>query len=128
AFTIFLAHVGGVRGDMLLVTGILLAFTTGHLAVGLVNYLATQLVRPRRLPRMDFSDGIRPEERTLVVVPTLLQSERGIGEMLRGLEMHYLGNPGANIHFGLLTDFADAPTETLPGDARRLHLCRLGIR
>ncbi len=127
AFTIFLAHVGGVRGDMLLVTGILLAFTTGHLAVGLVNYLATQLVRPRRLPRMDFSDGIRPEERTLVVVPTLLQSERGIGEMLRGLEMHYLGNPGANIHFGLLTDFADAPTDTTPDDERLLNLCRLGI-
>ena len=43
---------------------------TSQLAVALVNWLATLLVTPHPLPRMDFSEGIPPESRTLVVVPT----------------------------------------------------------
>ena len=53
-----------------------------HLAVALVNWLATLLATPHPLPRMDFSGGIPPESRTLVVVPTMLTSapeHRGSG-------------------------------------------------
>ncbi len=127
AVTIWLTHAGGVRGDMLLVMSVLLVFTCCHLAVGLVNYLATQLVRPHSLPRLNFRKGIPAEHRTLVVVPVLLGNEKSVGKLLRALETHYLNNRGANIHFGLLTDFPDAPQETMPEDERLLNLCRLGI-
>ncbi len=45
-----------------------------HLGVGVVNWLAILLVHPRPLPRLDFSDGIPPEHRTMVVVPTMLSN------------------------------------------------------
>ena len=52
------AHGDGVADDVLAVLGILLLLATSQLAVGMVNWLATLLVTPHPLPRMDFSTGI----------------------------------------------------------------------
>ena len=49
-----------------------------HLGVGVVNWLATLLVQPRPLPRLDFRDGIPPEHRTMVVVPTMLSNPEAV--------------------------------------------------
>ena len=46
-----------------------LLMCAAHLGVGLVNWLAILGVKPRPLPRLDFSAGITPEHRTMVVVP-----------------------------------------------------------
>ena len=48
------------------------AFMRKSSAVALVNWLVTLIVNPDPLPRMDFSDGIPPESRSLVVVPTMI--------------------------------------------------------
>ena len=95
--------------------------------VALVNWLATLLVTPRPLPRMDFSAGIPPESRTLVVVPTMLTSADGIEDLVEALEVRFLANRDDNLHFGLLTDFRDAPAETLPEDEPLLRLAPDGI-
>ena len=68
------AHASGVPGWVLVLIGVLALLCTSHLAVALVNWLATLLATPHPLPRMDFSGGIPPEFRTLVVVPTMLTS------------------------------------------------------
>ena len=60
------------------------------------------------LPRMDFSEGIPPECRTLVVVPTMLASPGNVEELVEALEVRFLANRDENLHFGLLTDFRDA--------------------
>ena len=41
-----------------------------------VNWCCTLLVPPRPIMRLDFSNGIPAEYRTLVVIPTLLTSLR----------------------------------------------------
>ncbi len=46
------------------------------LVVPIVNMLITVTVPPRALPRLDFSDGIPADHRTMVVVPTLVSSRR----------------------------------------------------
>ena len=43
---------------MLVLASIFLVICISSPAVGLVNWLATLLVRPHALPRMDFSTGI----------------------------------------------------------------------
>ena len=106
---------------------VLLLLCAGHLAVALVNWLAMLLVEPHALPRMDFSSGIPPQSRTLVVVPTLLTSIKGIDELLEGLEVRYLANRDRHLHFGLLTDPFDAPQQTMPEDEPLLRLLREGI-
>jgi cyclic beta-1,2-glucan synthetase len=108
----------------LLPLGILALVATSQLAVSLVNWLATLLASPHTLPRLDFSAGIPPESRALVVVPTMLTSARNVDSLVEALEVRFLANRDGNLHFGLLTDFGDAAEETLPEDTPLLHLAR----
>ncbi|WP_254776633.1 glycoside hydrolase family 94 protein [Lysobacter sp. cf310] len=91
-----------------------------ELGIALVNWAATLLVAPRPLPRMDFSKGIPPEARTLVVVPSMLGSLEGVDSLVEGLEVRFLANRDRHLHFALLTDFLDADSQTLPADAALL--------
>jgi cellobiose phosphorylase len=107
--------------------GVLLLLAASQLAVSLVNWLATRWVSPHALPRMDFSEGIPSAFRTLVVVPTMLSSAAGIEDLAEGLEVRFLANRDACLHFCLLTDFLDAHEESLPGDEPLLELARQKI-
>ncbi len=85
------------------------------------------LVRPRLLPRLDFANGIAPEARTMVVVPTLLTSLEDVDRLIETMEIHHLANRDRNLHFALLTDFRDAALETMPQDEPLLARARAGI-
>ena len=115
------AHGDGIPTDVLVALALLLLLATSQLAVGMVNWLATLLVTPRPLPRMDFSRGLPPQARTLVVVPTMLTSAENIEVLVEALEVRFLANRDDHLHFGLLTDFQDASAETLPEDESLLR-------
>lgn len=76
-----------------------------------MNWLATMVVRPHALPRMDFSSAIPDEMRTTVVVPSVLSSPEKFDDLLEGLEVRYLANRDLNLYFGLLTDLVDTNQE-----------------
>ncbi|MBA3581269.1 MAG: cyclic beta 1-2 glucan synthetase [Gammaproteobacteria bacterium] len=107
--------------------GCLAVLAGSQLALALVNWIATLLVEPQRLPRMDYSKGLPPSIRTLVVVPTLLSSTQDIEDLLEAMEVRFLGNRDEYLHFGLLTDFHDAPKQTQINDEHLLRQARLGI-
>ncbi|HTP45284.1 MAG TPA: glucoamylase family protein [Candidatus Acidoferrum sp.] len=77
-------------------------------AIAAVNLVAATIFRPQRLPRLDFSKGIPRDCATVVVVPTLLSSEEQVRRAVRGLEIRFLANRDANLHFTLLTDCPDS--------------------
>lgn len=97
-----------------------LILSASALALPLVNLWVPLLLAPRALPRLDFSSGIPPAHRTMVVVPTLIATPHDVDELLEALEIRYLGNRDANLFFALLTDFHDAPEQSLPTDAALL--------
>jgi hypothetical protein len=96
-------------------------------AVRLVNCLATMLVEPRPTMRLDFSADIPDDCRTLVAVPTMLTGAKSVRDLVDKLEVRYLANRKDNLGFALVTDLADAATETLPEDAALLELARAEI-
>jgi len=112
------------RGRLLLLP---LAVAASTLAVSLVNLAVTRLLPPRVLPRLDFSGGIPDRHRTMVIVPTLLGSLQEIDRLIEALEIRYLGNRDSNLFFALLTDFRDAPEQTLPDDAVLLAYARSAV-
>jgi cyclic beta-1,2-glucan synthetase len=116
-----------LSGWRLALVAVLALIAGTQLASTIANWLATLLATPKLLPRMDFSQGLPPENRTLVVVPSLLSDERNVEELLDALEVRFLGNQDPNLLFGLLTDFCDAREETLPEDAPLLAQARDGI-
>ena len=116
------AHGNGVPEWQLALIGILALLSASQLGVALTNWLATMMVTPHPLPRMDFSHGIPPESRTLVVIPTMLTSTAAIEDLAEALEVRFLANRDDHLHFGLLTDFRDAQQETLPEDVSLVRL------
>lgn len=100
----------------LIVLGIFSILGASQLAIALTNWWATLWVKPKPLPRLNFSHGIPSESRTMVVIPTLLATPVQIEKLVEDLEVRYLANQDENVLFALLTDFSDAKTETLPED------------
>ncbi|MGB7946872.1 MAG: glycosyl transferase, partial [Candidatus Binatia bacterium] len=105
---------GGVAG--LLLIGLLAFVPSSDLAIAFVNREVTELLGPRALPRLALREGVPAELRTLVVVPTLLTGHAQIADQIERLEVHYLANPDGDLRFALLSDWTDAPQETMPGD------------
>lgn len=98
---------------------------TVFVATAIIFYGAASLVgrllcepwiEHRVLPKMAFAAGIPATHRTLVVVPTVLrdaaQAEAAVARLVQLAEV----DPERNLHFALLSDFADAPQAHMPGD------------
>ncbi|MCU6433999.1 cyclic beta 1-2 glucan synthetase [Undibacterium sp. Jales W-56] len=117
----------GLRDLLLAVSGILAFFAGSQLALALVNWFATLMATPNPLPRMDFSSGIPATARSIVVVPTMLLHEQTIDSLIEALEVRFLANRDPNLFFCLLTDFADAATETTPADRALIDLAAAAI-
>ena len=96
---------------------VLMAFPASEAVVALVNRLISESVRPRLLPRLALADGITPEHRVMVVIPSMFSSLQAIGNLAHRLELHYLANPQAQAQFALLGDWPDADRQRLDTDA-----------
>lgn len=107
---------------ILVCTGLLSLSGAAQLSLSLINWLATILVSPKLLPKMNFSKGIPPEYRSLVAVPTMLTNADFIESQVEALEIRFLANKDENLHFALLTDYLDADQEHMPEDEDLLQL------
>ena len=117
-----------VNGWKLILCTLIFILCASQLAVALVNWLATLLVKPLLLPRLDYTSGIASDCSTMVVVPTMLTSLEGVDRLIETLEIHYLSNRDRHLYFALLTDFRDAPEESLPEDQALLERAQAGIQ
>ncbi len=99
------------------------------IAVNVVNQLVTAFLPPRTLPKLDLHEqGVPPEFRTAVVIPTLFGSVTAVREALEHLEIQFLANREAHLHFAVLSDFTDSPTETREDDAEIVGAAVEGVR
>ncbi|MEK2646030.1 GH36-type glycosyl hydrolase domain-containing protein [Bdellovibrio sp. BCCA] len=96
-------------------------------AVSLFNFALTHILGPRHLAKMDVSQGVPAEARTMIIVPCLLPDLETVRHLLEKLEVHYLGNRDPEIYFALVTDYIDAPQETMPEDVFLLNEAQSGI-
>jgi cyclic beta-1,2-glucan glucanotransferase len=127
ALPLFAGHASGMSRAGVALLALLAVIPASDLAIALVNRAVMALIGPRSLPRLELHEGVPPGLRTLVVVPTLLTSKAEIEEHVNRLEIHFLANPDGDLHFALLSDWIDAPAETMPGDDRLLAAAADGI-
>ncbi len=121
------AHSSGTRGPALVLLAICTLMVVGQFVITMLNWLVTKLAQPDVLPRMDFSKGIPPELRTLVVVPCMLTSAESVASLAEDLEVRFLANRDENVHFCLLSDFGDASQENTPQDEPLLELAQAAV-
>ncbi len=113
--------------EMAVAAALLATIPASELAALIVQRIVAALVPPRRLPRLDLIEGVPESARTMVVVPALFGSVRGVEALLDHLEVQALGNLDPHIHFAILGDFKDAPAQTMEGDAEILAAAAAGI-
>lgn len=99
-----------------LIAGLALLIPCSQSAVEVMNCLTTLLLEPQALPKLDFSRGVPEGCTTMVVVPTLLLNEKQVRQLVNELEVRYVGNRSANLHFALLTDLPDAAEQPREDD------------
>ena len=127
AIALSAAGLGGVAAPLLVVLGALGLVPAVDLAVALVNHLMTRGFRATLLPSLDLRSGVPAEWRTLVAVPTFLASTEDIDEQVARLEIHHLASPDGEVYFALLSDWRDALSEEVEGDAALLAAAREGV-
>src|SRR6267143_2048981 len=115
------------KGRPSLAHALLAALPASDAATALVNRAVMEMFPPRALPRLELADGVPPELKTLVVVPTLLTSRTQIAEQIAHLGVHYLANDQGELRFALLSDWTDSAQEHAPDDEALLATARAGI-
>jgi cyclic beta-1,2-glucan synthetase len=96
-------------------------------AIALVNRGATNRFGATILPALELRDGVPPDLRTMIVVPTLLSTRAALEQQIEHLEVHYLSSPDGDLHFALLSDWVDSATESAEGDDALLGAAVEGI-
>lgn len=75
-----------------------------EIIIQLIQYILSKLVKPKLIPKIDFLNGIDEENKTIVVIPTILKDRQKVKELMRKLEVFYIANKSENLYFALLGD------------------------
>jgi cyclic beta-1,2-glucan synthetase len=127
AIPLLTLHAWGLGAAWLSVLGLLGAVPAVDTAVAMVNRAITRGFGATPLPALALRDGLPPHLRTLVAMPTLLTASAAIEEQIGQLEVHHLASLDGELHFALVSDWLDAPTQSVDGDEALLETAAAGI-
>ena len=96
---------------ILIISCILFFIPAFELINQIFSYVLSKIVKPKLIPKMDFSKGINKENSTMVVIPTMVNSKGKVRDLIEKLEVFYLANKSDNIYFCLLGDCTESSKE-----------------
>lgn len=82
----------------------------------IVNYIIRKTVKPKILPRFNFSKTIDENNKTYVVMPTIISSLDKLDKMIEKMEVTYLANMSNNMYYMLLGDCCASNTKEIKMD------------
>ncbi len=90
---------------------ILLYIPISEIIIQLINYILSKSIKPKLIPKLDFSKELPKEYSTFVVIPTIINSAEKTKELIKKLEVYYLANKSENLYFALLGDCTASSNE-----------------
>ena len=87
---------------------LILLIPVSEFVIQIIQYILSKFVKPKPLPRMDLYNGIDEENRTMVVIPTIVKSREKVKELMKKMEVFYLANKSDNLYFCLLGDCTES--------------------
>ena len=99
-----------------IIIGIFLILPIQEIIVQIIQYILGKIVKPKIIPKMDFSQGVPEEAATFVVIPTILKNREKVAELMKKLEIYYLANKSENLYFALLGDCSSGQNKEEPFD------------
>ena len=94
-----------------IITTILLIIPISEFVNQSIQYILGKTVKPKLIPKMDFYNGITPENATFVVIPTIIKTREKVQELFRKLEVFYLANKSENLYFAVLGDCSESDSQ-----------------
>lgn len=82
-----------------------------EIIIKIIQYILSKTIKPKLIPKLDFTDGIPQEYTTMVIIPTILKSKEHTKDILERLEVYYLANKSENLYFTLLGDCTTSSKE-----------------
>ena len=90
---------------------ILFLIPASEVVIQTIQFILSKIVKPKIIPKIDFSKGIDEENVTFVIIPTILKSKKKVKESFENLEKYYIANKSKNIYFALLGDCSESNFE-----------------
>ena len=87
---------------------ILFLIPSSEVIIQIIQTILSKTVKPKLIPKMDFSNGIDEDSTTMVVIPTIVKNKEKVVEMFKNLEVYYLANKSPNLYFTLLGDCSES--------------------
>jgi cyclic beta-1,2-glucan synthetase len=97
------------------------------ISINLIHIIINFLLPVRSLSRLDLSAGLSKDQATFVVVPSMFRDIKSAKDLIRRLEINFLGNTNTNLYYALLMDFKDAKVESLSTDPSLVAEIQKGI-
>lgn len=83
---------------------LLFLIPSSEVVIQVTQYILSKIVKPKLIPKIDFTNGINKENSCIVVIPTILTNKEKVTEMMGNLERYYIANKSENLYFTLLGD------------------------
>ncbi|WP_242829558.1 glucoamylase family protein [Clostridium sp. Ade.TY] len=111
--TLFIGNLLGANYSLrqYILAAIILLIPASEVIVTLINLVVSKKVDIRHVPKLELNN-ISKEQKTIVIVPTIVDSKKDIKRLLEKLEIAYLANKEDNLYFAILADFKDSKTES----------------
>lgn len=90
---------------------VVLLLPCSEIITSILNYSVNQLSSRRYVPKLDLSEGITEDKRTIIVIPTIINNAKRAEELIENLETFYLSNEEENLYFAILGDLRDSDKE-----------------
>ena len=97
---------------------ILFLIPSSEIVIQVIQYILSKIVKPKIIPKIDFSNGIDEENSTMVIIPTIINSKEKVQELMKKLEVYYLANKSENLYFTLLGDCTQSSRKEESFDAK----------
>ena len=91
-----------------LLSFLILLIPSSEIVTQIMQYILSKIVKPKPIPKIDFSKGIDEENATMVVIPTILKNKEKVKELMHKLEVYYIANQSKNLYFTLLGDCSES--------------------
>ena len=93
------------------ISAVFIIIPCSEIIISMLNWSINHLTLPRFIPKLELVNGIKDECKTIVVIPTLISSEKKVHDIVNDMEVYYLANTEKNLYFALLGDFKDSVRE-----------------
>ena len=101
----------------------LLIFIIKNIFGKISQFISGKIIKPKIIPKLDFTNGVPEKYSTMVVIPTIIDSREKVRAAFKKLEVYYHANKSDNIYFSLLGDCTCEKEERVNHDNEVVDEC-----